>query len=68
GALAAATRAGGAGAAPEVARIAVPGVHPLVPSLVGAGWRIGDLDTFMADDAALSLVRLDGYVPHPDLG
>ncbi|MEW9550661.1 hypothetical protein [Nonomuraea sp. NPDC050783] len=50
------------------ARLAVPGTHPLVPVLLGAGWRIGDMDTFMADDAALDLVRPDRYVPHPDLG
>ncbi|NUW36660.1 GNAT family N-acetyltransferase [Nonomuraea sp. SMC257] len=54
--------------APQQARIAVPGVHPLVSLLVEAGWRIGDLDTFMADDGALSLIRPDRYVPHPDLG
>ncbi|MGJ6964398.1 GNAT family N-acetyltransferase [Streptosporangium sp. G11] len=68
GALAATTRASGAETTPRVARIAVPGVHPLVSPLIEAGWRIGDLDTFMADDSALSLIRLDRYVPHPDLG
>ncbi|GAA3175145.1 GNAT family N-acetyltransferase [Nonomuraea roseoviolacea] len=68
GALAATVRASAAGSTPQVARIAVPGVHPLVTPLVEAGWRIGDLDTFMADDAALSLIRPDCYVPHPDLG
>ncbi|WP_281387486.1 hypothetical protein [Nonomuraea rhodomycinica] len=43
-------------------------MHPLVSPLVEAGWRIGDLDTFMADDGALSLIRPDRYIPHPDLG
>ncbi|WP_090939423.1 GNAT family N-acetyltransferase [Nonomuraea jiangxiensis] len=52
----------------RTARIAVPGPHPLVPALLGAGWRIGDLDTVMADDAALALIQPDRYVPHPDLG
>ncbi|NUW41446.1 GNAT family N-acetyltransferase [Nonomuraea rhodomycinica] len=61
-------QAGGGEPAPLVARIAVPGVHPLVSPLVEAGWRIGDLDTFMADDGALSLIRPDRYIPHPDLG
>lgn len=51
-----------------VARIAVPGVHPLVSPLIEAGWRISDMDTLMADDAALALIRLDRYIPHPDLG
>ncbi|MBB6552622.1 GNAT family N-acetyltransferase [Nonomuraea rubra] len=55
-------------ATPGTAKIAVPGTHPLVPVLVAAGWRIGDLDTLMADDAALGLIRPDRYVPHPDLG
>ncbi|MER7504840.1 hypothetical protein AB0L05_21045 [Nonomuraea pusilla] len=78
GALAAATAPDAAGRAgiplpgtpdaPPEARIAVPGVHPLVPELIGAGWRVADMDTFMADDAALALVRPDRYVPHPDLG
>ncbi|MER7370764.1 hypothetical protein ABT353_49385, partial [Nonomuraea wenchangensis] len=49
-------------------RIAVPGPHPLVPLLLGAGWRIADQDTFMADEAALARLRPDRYVPHPDLG
>ncbi|MFB9964283.1 GNAT family N-acetyltransferase [Sinosporangium siamense] len=66
--LGAISRVSGAATAPLSARIAVPGVHPLVSSLIEAGWRIGDLDTFMADDDALSLVRPDRYVPHPDLG
>ncbi|ETK30856.1 GNAT family N-acetyltransferase [Microbispora sp. ATCC PTA-5024] len=47
-------------------RVAVPGVHPLLPLLLEDGWRIGDMDTFMATDPGL--VRLDRYVPHPDLG
>ncbi|QYC42170.1 hypothetical protein Nocox_22830 [Nonomuraea coxensis DSM 45129] len=49
-------------------RIAVPGPHPLVPLLLGAGWRIADQDTFMADETALTRLRPDRYVPHPDLG
>ncbi|GAA2206917.1 hypothetical protein GCM10009850_023750 [Nonomuraea monospora] len=50
------------------AKLALPGTHPLLPSLLAAGWRIHDLDTLMADDAALALIRPDRYVPHPDLG
>nr|WP_157554520.1 GNAT family N-acetyltransferase [Herbidospora sakaeratensis] len=64
GALAATT----GGTFPHVARIAVPGVHPLVPVLIGAGWRISDMDTFMADDAALAMIDPGRYIPHPDLG
>ncbi|NJP95997.1 GNAT family N-acetyltransferase [Nonomuraea sp. FMUSA5-5] len=41
------------------AQVAVPGTHPLVPVLLGAGWRIADMDTFMADDAALAVIRPD---------
>ncbi|MEU7744968.1 GNAT family N-acetyltransferase [Nonomuraea sp. NPDC049158] len=52
----------------RTARIAVPGTHPLVPTLLGAGWRIADMDTLMADDAGLELIQPDRYVPHPDLG
>lgn len=52
----------------RTARIAVPGTHPLVPTLIGAGWRIADMDTLMADDLGLALIRPDRYVPHPDLG
>lgn len=63
-ALAAASEATGA----ATARIALPGVNPLVLPLLQAGWRIGDHDTFMADDRALSLIRPDRYAPHPDLG
>ncbi|WP_336216187.1 GNAT family N-acetyltransferase [Nonomuraea sp. LPB2021202275-12-8] len=33
----------------RTARIAVPGTHPLVPALLGAGWHIADMDTLMAD-------------------
>ncbi|MEZ0075171.1 GNAT family N-acetyltransferase [Planotetraspora sp. GP83] len=50
----------------DVVRMAVPGAHPLLPALLAAGWRITDMDTFMTSDD--SLVRLDRYVPHPDLG
>ncbi|MFG2075286.1 GNAT family N-acetyltransferase [Nonomuraea maritima] len=63
-ALAAASEATGA----ATARIALPGVHPLVLPLMQSGWRIGDHDTFMADDHALSLIHPDRYAPHPDLG
>ncbi|GAA3677766.1 hypothetical protein GCM10022224_047310 [Nonomuraea antimicrobica] len=53
----------------RTARIALPGTHPLVPTLLAtAGWRIGDLDTLMADEPGLALIRPDRYVPHPDLG
>ncbi|MEO3872176.1 GNAT family N-acetyltransferase [Nonomuraea sp. B12E4] len=57
-----------AGTRARSARMAVPGTHPLVPALLGAGWRIADMDTLMADDAVLALIRPDRYVPHPDLG
>ncbi|MEU8250710.1 GNAT family N-acetyltransferase [Nonomuraea sp. NPDC048916] len=49
-------------------RIAVPGTNPVLPLLIGAGWRIQDMDTLMADDAARALLHPDRYVPHPDLG
>jgi CheY-like chemotaxis protein len=52
----------------STARLAVPGTHPLVPTLLGAGWHIADMDTLMADDAGRELIRPDRYVPHPDLG
>jgi GNAT superfamily N-acetyltransferase len=61
GAVAASAEAG-------VAAMAVPGGHRLAPLLVEAGWRIGDMDTFMADERAADLVRTDRYLPHPDLG
>ncbi|SDL38526.1 Acetyltransferase (GNAT) domain-containing protein [Nonomuraea maritima] len=64
GTLAAASETTGA----ATARIALPGVNPLVLPLMQAGWRIGDHDTFMADDRALSLIHPDRYAPHPDLG
>ncbi|UBU17095.1 GNAT family N-acetyltransferase [Nonomuraea gerenzanensis] len=53
---------------PGTAKLALPGLHPLVPTLIAAGWRIADLDTLMADDAALALIHPDRYAPHPDLG
>ncbi|MER6946025.1 GNAT family N-acetyltransferase [Nonomuraea sp. NPDC000554] len=68
GALAAVGRATGADLTPSVARIAVPGVHLLVPTLIEAGWRISDMDTFMADQTALAVIAPDRYIPHPDLG
>ncbi|WP_170322959.1 GNAT family N-acetyltransferase [Acrocarpospora macrocephala] len=71
GALAATAEGIGAGPFPQAARtarIAVPGVHPLVPVLIGAGWRISDMDTFMANDAALTMIHPSRYIPHPDLG
>ncbi|GAA4212050.1 GNAT family N-acetyltransferase [Microbispora amethystogenes] len=45
--------------------IAVPGTHPLLPLLLDAGWRIDDMDTLMTSE---DLLRLDCYIPHPDLG
>ncbi|MEU6412165.1 GNAT family N-acetyltransferase [Microbispora sp. NPDC046933] len=45
--------------------VAVPGTHPLLPLLLDAGWRIGDMDTLMTSE---DFMRLDCYVPHPDLG
>ncbi|MFC7387878.1 GNAT family N-acetyltransferase [Sphaerisporangium rhizosphaerae] len=47
-------------------QVAVPGAHPILPRLVRAGWRIDDMDTLMATDP--SAIRLDRYLPHPDLG
>ncbi|MEU6430160.1 GNAT family N-acetyltransferase [Microbispora sp. NPDC046973] len=47
------------------AHVAVPGAHPLLALLLDAGWRIGDMDTLMTSE---DVVRLDCYVPHPDLG
>jgi GNAT superfamily N-acetyltransferase len=47
-------------------QVAVPGVHPLLPRLLETGWEIDDLDTFMTTEPGL--VRLDRYLPHPDLG
>ncbi|GAA0937060.1 GNAT family N-acetyltransferase [Nonomuraea longicatena] len=63
----AAGSASGAGSA-SVAVMAVPGGHLLAPTLAEAGWRIADMDTFMADERAVDLVRTDRYLPHPDLG
>lgn len=47
-------------------QVAVPGVHPLLPQLLEAGWEIDDMDTFMSTEPGL--VRLDRYLPHTDLG
>ncbi|MEU8268032.1 GNAT family N-acetyltransferase [Sphaerisporangium sp. NPDC049002] len=47
-------------------QVAVPGVHPLLPRLLDAGWEIDDMDTFMSTEPGL--VRLDRYLPHTDLG
>ncbi len=50
----------------KLIQVAVPGVHPLLPMLLDAGWRITAMDTVMTSDEGL--VRLDRYLPHPDLG
>ena len=50
----------------RTAKVAVPGVHPALPLLVAAGFRITDLDTVMA--SADDTLAMDRYVPHPDLG
>ncbi|MFC0865420.1 GNAT family N-acetyltransferase [Sphaerimonospora cavernae] len=50
----------------ELIQVAVPGVHPLLPMLLDAGWRITDMDTVMTSEEGL--VQLDRYLPHPDLG
>ncbi|MEV6986631.1 GNAT family N-acetyltransferase [Sphaerisporangium sp. NPDC051017] len=47
-------------------QVAVPGVHPLLPELLRSGWEIDDMDTLMTTDP--TLLRLDHYLPHPDLG
>ncbi|MFB9249985.1 GNAT family N-acetyltransferase [Sphaerisporangium melleum] len=49
----------------ELAQVSVPGTHPLLPVLLGAGWRIEDMDTLMVSD---DMIRLDRYLPHADLG
>ncbi|GAA3846580.1 hypothetical protein GCM10022226_82730 [Sphaerisporangium flaviroseum] len=58
--------AAGAHPGADEVQVAVPGVHPLLPRLLEAGWEIDDLDTFMTTEPGL--VRLDRYLPHPDLG
>ena len=50
----------------ELAQVAVPGMHPLLPLLIEAGWLIDDMDTLMISEDGL--VCLDRYVPHHDLG
>ncbi|WP_328709073.1 GNAT family N-acetyltransferase [Microbispora hainanensis] len=45
--------------------VAVPGAHPLLALLLEDGWRIGDMDTLMTSE---DVMRLDCYIPHPDLG
>ncbi|WP_308201390.1 GNAT family N-acetyltransferase [Sphaerisporangium perillae] len=50
----------------EEVQVAVPGVHPLLPQLLEAGWEIDDMDTFMTTEPGP--VWLDRYLPHPDLG
>ncbi|MEU8177346.1 GNAT family N-acetyltransferase [Microbispora hainanensis] len=45
--------------------VAVPGTHPLLALLLEAGWHIGDMDTLMTSE---DVMRLDCYIPHPDLG
>jgi GNAT superfamily N-acetyltransferase len=50
----------------RTATVVVPGVHPALPVLVAAGFRITDMDIVMASAGAA--MALDRYVPHPDLG
>ncbi len=47
-------------------RLAVFGVHPLLPRLLAAGLRIEDTDTYLTSEDGL--VPLDRYLPSPDLG
>jgi GNAT superfamily N-acetyltransferase len=47
-------------------RLVVFGVHPLLPVLLGLGFRITDSDTYLRTRDAE--VPLDRYLPHPDLG
>jgi GNAT superfamily N-acetyltransferase len=46
--------------------IAAFGPHPAASALVDAGFRIEDMDTFMASD--VRLIRLDRYCPSVELG
>lgn len=50
----------------ERATIALPGPHPAVPPLLAAGFRVADIDTFMASE--LDAWALERYFPGPDLG
>jgi GNAT superfamily N-acetyltransferase len=47
-------------------KIAVFGSSPLLPVLIGAGFRLTDQDTVMLSEPGL--LPMDRYVPHPDLG
>jgi GNAT superfamily N-acetyltransferase len=51
---------------PRTVRIAVPGTHPLAPTLIESGMRIADCDTILASEP--DHIAFDRYIPHPDLG
>jgi hypothetical protein len=46
--------------------VALAGPHPAVLPLLGAGFRVADLDFFMASE--LDAWALERYFPGPDLG
>jgi hypothetical protein len=52
--------------ATTTAKLALPGPHPAVPPLLAAGFRITDVDTFMASE--LDAWDLQRYWPAPDVG
>ncbi|MDH4159104.1 MAG: GNAT family N-acetyltransferase [Actinomycetota bacterium] len=45
--------------------VTVPGPHPAVPALIGAGWRNEYTDIYLATDEAL--IDADRLCPHPGL-
>ena len=58
--------AAAASAAHGIVKLAVPGPHPALHTLLDRGMRITDTDTFMA--TAPGVVDLERRLPHPDLG
>jgi GNAT superfamily N-acetyltransferase len=53
-------------ASAERVLVGLPGPHPAVPPLLERGFRIADVDTFMASE--LDAWELERYFPGPDLG
>lgn len=45
--------------------VTVPGPHPALPGLLGAGWRVEHTDIYMSTEA--SLVQPERWCPHPGL-
>jgi GNAT superfamily N-acetyltransferase len=50
----------------ERAKVTLPGPHPAVPPLLAAGFRVTDIDFYMASE--LDAWALDRYFPAADLG